>query len=88
MTNAELAIRNAVLEVEAVGADPRLTDAVMKLTAAQEAVADFVDAVDAPERPLMRLADQLRTRSRDRARARDDRRRSRVPHALHHGGPV
>lgn len=45
MTPAELAIRNAVIEVEKMGADTRLTDAVVLLTKAQARVADFVDGV-------------------------------------------
>ncbi len=40
---AELAIRAAVDLVEALGADPTLTDAVNHLTEAGEHVADFVD---------------------------------------------
>ena len=45
MTPAELAIRNAVIEVEKVGADERLTKAVVLLEKARNAVADFVDDV-------------------------------------------
>jgi hypothetical protein len=56
MTPAELTIFNAVLEVEAVGAHPRLTDAVILLAAARDAVADFVDGVTPPARPPMRLS--------------------------------
>lgn len=43
MTPAERAIRDAIQAVEAVGADPRLTDAVRHLLDAQRALADFVD---------------------------------------------
>jgi hypothetical protein len=43
-TPAEKAIRDAVLAVEQVGADPSLTDAVQLLTQAQAKVADYVDA--------------------------------------------
>ena len=43
-TPAELAIRNAILAVEAMAADTRLTDAVVLLMQAREKVADFVDA--------------------------------------------
>jgi hypothetical protein len=43
MTSAELAIRNAMLEVEEVGAHVLLTDAVCLLEQAQRKVADFVD---------------------------------------------
>lgn len=45
MTPAELAIRDAVLAVETVGADTRLTNAVIKLQEARELVADYVDAM-------------------------------------------
>ena len=44
MTPAELAIRNAVLEVENAGCHVLLTDAVVLLQQAREKVADFVDA--------------------------------------------
>lgn len=43
MTPAELAIRDAVLAVEAAGAHPLLTDAVVLLGEAQNKVADFVE---------------------------------------------
>ena len=43
MTPAELAIREAVLKVEEVGAHPLLTDAVNLLEQARNKVADFVD---------------------------------------------
>jgi hypothetical protein len=43
MTPAELAIRNAMAEVEKAGADVLLTDAVILLQQAQNKVADFVD---------------------------------------------
>lgn len=42
-TPAETAIRNAVLIVEAAGAHPLLTDAVLLLQQAREKVADFVE---------------------------------------------
>jgi hypothetical protein len=42
---AELAIRAAVREVESLGADPLLTDAVTKLTQAQERVADWLEGL-------------------------------------------
>lgn len=42
-TQAEHAIRNAVNEVEKVGADERLTEAVKLMNKANELVADFVD---------------------------------------------
>lgn len=44
MSPAEMAIRNATLEVEKAGSHPRLTDAVVLLGQARDAVADFVDA--------------------------------------------
>ena len=43
MTDAELAIRNAVDAVEKAGAHPVLTEAVNLLTQAQAKVADYVD---------------------------------------------
>lgn len=42
-TPAELAIRKACEEVEKIGADIRLTDAVNLLHQAREKVADFLD---------------------------------------------
>ena len=42
-TPVELAIRNAVNEVEKIGADRRLTDAVIALQKAFELVADYID---------------------------------------------
>lgn len=44
-TEAELKIRDAMLAVEAIGADVRLTDAVNLLHCAREAVADYVDGM-------------------------------------------
>ena len=44
-TAAERAIAAAVNEVEAAGADVRLTDAVVLLGEARQAVADYVDGV-------------------------------------------
>lgn len=43
MSPAEIAITNAIQEVEKAGADRRLTQAVIKLLEAREWVADFVD---------------------------------------------
>ena len=43
-TPAEKAIRDAVIAVEAVGAHPLLTDAVVLLSRAQERVADYLEA--------------------------------------------
>lgn len=45
LTPAELAIRDAVVAVEAAGADERLTRAVMLLQEARDRVADWVDSV-------------------------------------------
>ena len=45
MTHAELAIRDAILSVETLPADTRLTDAVVFLSRAQSRVADYVDSV-------------------------------------------
>lgn len=44
MHPAELAIRNAVLAVEEIGCDVRLTEAVILLQEARDKVADYVDA--------------------------------------------
>lgn len=46
MTPAELAIYNATQEVEKIGADVRLTHAVIKLQEARELVADFIDNIN------------------------------------------
>jgi hypothetical protein len=43
---AELAIREAILKVEKMPADVRLTYAVIKLSEAKELVADFIDGVN------------------------------------------
>ena len=43
MLPAELALRNAELEIEKLGADERLTNAVILLAEAQEKVSDFID---------------------------------------------
>lgn len=40
---AELAIHNAMQEVEKIGADVRLTNAIIKLQEAKNLVADFID---------------------------------------------
>lgn len=40
---SELAIFNALQEVEKMGADVRLTDAVILLSKAQDLVADYID---------------------------------------------
>lgn|GEM_PF-1348155 len=57
LTPAELAIRDAVLAVEAAGCDPRLTDAVVLLGQAKEKVADFVDGVETPKRERWRITE-------------------------------
>ncbi len=46
MTPAELAIREAKRVVEEAGCDVRLTNAIVLLSQAQDAVADFVDGVE------------------------------------------
>jgi len=43
MSVQELSIHNCIIDVEKMGADVRLTDAVMFLQAAKESVADFLD---------------------------------------------
>lgn len=43
MVPAELAIREAIHKVEAIGADVVLTEAVNLLTKAQDKVSDYVD---------------------------------------------
>lgn len=45
-TPAELAIFNAIEEVEKVGANVMLTNAIMKLQEAKEFVSDVVDGID------------------------------------------
>ena len=48
LTTEEYAIRNAIVLVERLGADPRLTDAVVLLQQARDKVADYVDGKDCP----------------------------------------
>lgn len=48
MSPAELAIYNAVQEVEKMAADVRLTHAVIKLSEARALVADFIDGINTP----------------------------------------
>lgn len=43
LTPAETAIHVAMIEVEKVGADPRLTDAIVLLQQAREKVGDYLD---------------------------------------------
>lgn len=50
-TPAEAAIRAAIQVVEAAGAHPLLTDAVILLCQAQEKVADFVELPTVQEHP-------------------------------------
>lgn len=45
LSQAERAIREAVIEVEKMPADGRLTDAVILLNAAMDSVADYIDGV-------------------------------------------
>ncbi len=45
-TPAELAIRDAILAVEKVGASVGLTEAVILLGKAKDLVADFVDGIE------------------------------------------
>lgn len=52
-TPAETAIRTALIAVEAVGADPLLTDAVILLGDAQKKVAEWVDREIAAGRMAM-----------------------------------
>ena len=48
-TPAEKAIYDAIQEVEKVGADTRLTGAVIKLSEARNLVADFIDGIAKPQ---------------------------------------
>ena len=45
LTPAELAIYNAIQEVEKIGADVRLTRAVIALSDAKKLVADYIDNI-------------------------------------------
>lgn len=58
-TPAELAIRDAVDAVEAAGAHPHLTKAVVLLAEARNAVADFVDGVPVSEPPAPSALDLI-----------------------------
>jgi len=49
MSGPELAIRDAMLAVEEMGAHPFLTDAVVLLSKAQARVADYVDEKMEPQ---------------------------------------
>ena len=44
-SKAELAIENAMAEVEKMDADVKLTDAVIKLTEAKRLVSDYIDSI-------------------------------------------
>jgi uncharacterized protein YdcH (DUF465 family) len=58
-TVAELSIFEAITEVEKVGADVRLTNAVMKLQEAKEFVSDFIDGVEVKDKGFLeRLIDE------------------------------
>lgn len=57
MTPVELAIRECVEQVETLGADVRLTDAVVLLSAANDSVADFIDGVET--RRFVRVGESL-----------------------------
>jgi len=46
MSTGELAIRTAILTVEEMGCDERLTRAIILLGQAKDSVADFIDGVD------------------------------------------
>jgi hypothetical protein len=48
LTPAETAIHEAMVAVESLGADVRLTEAVTALATAKSLVADFVDGVETP----------------------------------------
>ncbi len=52
-TPEEHSIRNAILAVEAMGANPHLTDAVVLLGQAQNKVADFVDDIPVTQIPAI-----------------------------------
>lgn len=54
-TPAEHAIYDAMIEVEKLAADVRLTDAVILLGEARNAVADFVDDADRTKRRIIRF---------------------------------
>lgn len=45
MTPAELSIMNAMQEVEKVGADPKLTEAVILLDKVKNLVSDYTDSL-------------------------------------------
>ncbi len=49
LTPAELAIRTAIIAVEELPADERLTDAVVLLSRAKDKVGDYVDGIPRKE---------------------------------------
>lgn len=71
-SSGERAIREALLAVEEMGADPRLTDAVCLLGAAQESVADFVDGECSHRRVITEKPGPAFTPVRDPAVVRTD----------------
>lgn len=44
LTESEIAIQKAINEVELLGCNSKLTDAVVKLSEAKNLVADFIDS--------------------------------------------
>lgn len=48
---SETAIQNALWEVEKIGADEKLTEAVILLSKAKELVSDFIDAQSTDPQP-------------------------------------
>jgi hypothetical protein len=54
-TPAELAIHNAIQEVEKVGADERLTDSVVYLSKAKESLSDYIDNVPKSSNELLKI---------------------------------
>lgn len=59
-TPAELAIYNAMQEVENVGADAKLTEAVILLSKARELIADYVDKIEVTKDKYSYLKDGSR----------------------------
>ena len=68
---AQLAIREAMLAVEKMPDDSRLTDAVILLGKAFECVADFVDNVPRKEDRAMNMLELLRRNADNRVIAHD-----------------
>lgn len=63
LTPAELAIRAAMLAVEEVGADLRLTDAVCLLQEAKDRVADYIDGIKPEGLYQQRAAERAATQA-------------------------